>query len=71
MSKLVGLHLRHRKFTATHAGYIHRFLLGVLVQDKHTQIISHMLQQQKYEMQKKCQECTVVGVCPVYCTLVE
>lgn len=35
MSKLVGLHLRHRKLGVAHAGYIHRLLLGVLVENKH------------------------------------
>lgn len=52
MSKLVGLHLWHCKLTATHADYIHRLLLGVLVENKHTQIISHTLQQLQYNAQR-------------------
>lgn len=40
MSKLVGLHLWHCKLTVAHAEYIRTFLLGVLEQNKHTQMIS-------------------------------
>lgn len=52
MSKLVGLHLWHRKLTVAHADCIHRLLLGVLVENKHTQIISHTLQRLQYIAQK-------------------
>lgn len=52
MSKLVALHLRHCKLTVTHADYIHRPLLGVLVENKHTHITSHTLEQLLYNTQK-------------------